>query len=245
MNKFIISCYCLALVLTVAGVLPLFVHARWPLWLFAGLVLFSSLCFVFLFGEFRNSIEEELLEKDESLQIKDARISELEASLEKSEDFRRRYREALMSADTKIDSLTQQLASLEKTEINPAEALLSKYESNFVQPFFAALRSIEMPLSEADRQSIVDQVVDLAMLSMDMADCYNWTINNRQEQKINCDRITMGISLEEAEVRAIAITDNPLSTPKWVRALSKALAPILSEHGKTIYSGYKIESNEK
>ena len=243
MNKFKIKAYCCTLPLLVAGILPFFHLGRWGKWgcLFAALL--AAVGFVALFMNYRSELEDRMLEQEEQSRNQ---IDDLKSKLESSEDFRRRYRETLKSMDAEIDALRNQLSLAQNKEsTNQAEVFLSAYEKNCVLPFFSELRSVAMPLDGEDKQRIVDRVVDLAMQAIDMADSYDWDINNREEQKINCDRITGDITLEEALEKAVPITDNPMETPKWARALCASLTPIMSDSGKTVFSGYKMMNNEK
>jgi NADH:ubiquinone oxidoreductase subunit 6 (subunit J) len=157
----------------------------------------------------------------------------LKATLNKSEDLRARLREKIleMSKDK------------EKFALEPrgqrAEQYLASFHQNYVVPYLDYLMNVEMPLSVEVKQKIVNDTVELAMLALDMADAYDWDVNNRAEQRIVCGLLLGQMSKEEALAQAVKITDNPYETPKWVRALSESLRDVISLDSNIILSGYK------
>lgn len=162
----------------------------------------------------------------------------LSAKLDKSEDIRARFRAALEDMEHQLEECKNGGTNSEP-DLNTSETYLKGFNENYVQPFLAYLRSIEMPITDNDRQKTIDATINIAMLAIDIADCYDWTINNRNEQRINCALATKDITPEEASRLAIQITDNPELTPRWIRALSTTLSPVISKDSGIILSGYK------
>lgn len=154
------------------------------------------------------------------------------AKLEKSESLNKRYREVLVDLEKKQ---TEAQTKVSQTSCD----MLKYFRDNIVSPYIAALKDVEMPLTPEVKQEIIDSTIDLAMKAVDVADAYEWSINNRPEQKLNLEVVSQIKTKEEAYDNARQITDNPTVTPKWIRAMSGSLKDVVSETTKIIYSGYK------
>lgn len=165
-------------------------------------------------------------------------IFELEKEIEESDELRRRYRLALEQEQN-----ARKLAECKKTATNDAPHILLEFKRNVSTPYMDMLSSFEMPLSETDKQKVIDSTVEVAMLAVDMADAHNWSLENRVEQKINLELIAGTIDKKQALDRAIMTTENPKVTPRWARALYQALNEKVSINSGIIYSGYKFKEN--
>lgn len=160
-------------------------------------------------------------------------IATLKATLHKSEELRARFREAVVEMSKDLENAKQ------VKHDGHAEQYLAAFHKNYVAPYLDYLMKVDMPLSSEVRQKIVNDTVELAMLAVDMADAYDWDINNREEQRIVCGLLLGQISKEEALAKSVKITDNPFETPKWIRALNDSLKKVISEDSNIILSGYK------
>lgn len=165
--------------------------------------------------------------------VTEAEIATLKATLHKSEELRAKFREAVVEMSNDLEN-----AKHVKHD-GRAEQYLDAFHENYVKPYLDYLMSVEMPLSSEAKQKIVNDTVELAMLAIDMADAYDWDINNREEQRIVCGLLLRHISKEDAMDQATKITDNPFETPKWVRALNDSLKDVISDGANIILSGYK------
>ncbi|MCQ2148130.1 MAG: hypothetical protein MJZ16_11540 [Bacteroidales bacterium] len=180
-----------------------------------------------------NSVLQQKLKKSEELR------SALKEKIEKSESVRSDMSETIKRLQS-FGASNGVLAQITNAVASKDEKSLIAFNKNVVAPYLSYIKSIQMPLSEDDKQMIIDKTISLAMIAVDMADTYEWDLNNREEQKINCGILNAQISIEEALSKAIQITDNPMVTPRWIRAMSTALASILSDTSNVIYSGYKL-----
>ena len=194
-------------------------------------MLFSAIIAAMLLKKMRSEEEKHV----KKFEIENAT---LKATLNKSEDLRARLREKILEM-----SKDKEKFALEPRD-QRAEQYLASFHQNYVSPYLDYLMSVEMPLSVEVKQKIVNDTVELAMLALDMADAYDWDVNNRAEQRIVCGLLLGQMSKEEALAQAVKITDNPYETPKWVRALSESLRDVISSDSNIILSGYKDQYEE-
>ena len=176
------------------------------------------------------------------------RVVDLQEKLQSSEDFRNRFREALTKESNRAEALEHEnkklKADIQRLEdINTTDDLitLEHFRDTVTTRFIEQLRSVEMPLSEEDRQAIVDSTIRIAMMAFDIAEnTGSGDVAIREDQRLNIDIVNGKITTEEAMSQAVKITDNPTITPKWARALGATFKDIVSENSNIIFSGYKI-----
>lgn len=221
---FVIGCCLVALNLVTALVLKLTLTS---------VMLVSLLLAVVLLCKQRNESEDHARQLENELAV-------LNAKLSKSEDIRSRFRKVLTEMSENADKAGSGGAAREVC----AEKYLASFHKNYVSPYLDYLMSVEMPLSQESKQKIINDTVELAMLSLDMSDAYDWDINNREEQNINCELLLRRISKEEAMASAIEVTENPYETPRWIRALNESLKDVISQDSRIILSGYKASYEE-
>lgn len=175
-------------------------------------------------------------------------IVQLNKQLKSSEDFRGRFRDALKTESDRADVLEQEnqklkveIAQVKGAFISDADLVLMNFRNNVTTRFFEQLRGVNMPLDLEERQVIIDNTINVAMMALDIAETLQWSdVVNREEQKLNVGIINGTISHEDALNNAIKITDNPTITPKWARALGMAFKGVVSEDANIIFSGYKM-----
>lgn len=175
-------------------------------------------------------------------------IKDLQERLHSSENFRNRFREALTMESNRAEALElenhrlkDEVKQLEGAYTTDDQITLENFRNTITTRFIEQLRDVNMPLSEADRQAIVDSTIRIAMMAFDIAETAGWSnVSNREEQRLNVDIVNGKITTEEAISQAIKITDNPTITPKWARALGTTFKEIVSENSNIIFSGYKI-----
>ena len=216
-----------ALLVMVLCASVLYLPIAFPVRLVLGLVLLLSAVFATILLKKSWSVEETYVKELEN------ENATLTATLNKSEELRARMREKILEMSKNQGNLK------EEPHDEHAEQYLASFHHNYVAPYLDYLMKVEMPLSVEVKQKIVNDTVELAMLALDMADAYDWDINNRTEQRIVCGLLLGQMSKEEALAQAIKITDNPYETPKWVRALSESLKDVISQDSNIILSGYK------
>ena len=171
--------------------------------------------------------------KAEKAQAIEAEIATLKATLHKSEELRAQFREVVVEMSKDLENAKH------VRHDGRAEQYLAAFHRNYVAPYLDYLMNVDMPLSAEVKRKIVNDTVELAMLALDMADAYDWDINNRSEQRIVCGLLLGQMSKEEALAQAVKITDNPFETPKWIRALNDSLKGVISDDSNIILSGYK------
>lgn len=162
-------------------------------------------------------------------------IIAMKKEIEESDELRRRYRSALEQ-----EQHARKAAENKNAPICEPPSILADFKKNVSTPYMDMLSSFEMPLSDADKQKVIDGTVEVAMLAIDMADAHNWNLENREEQKINLELISGTIDKRQALDRATMITENPTVTPRWARALHQSLNGVVSKGNRIIYSGYKF-----
>lgn len=118
---------------------------------------------------------------------------------------------------------------------------LKAFRDNHVRPLLERLRTSEMPLSDADSHAYLVEIFRISMLAIDLADISEPSINNRPEQLLSIDLIKNTKSYDDICREAIEITDNPLKTPIWVRALKKVAQNCNIQDEEILYSGYVIK----
>ena len=237
MKRMVVLIFTFAIVAGVSSIFLLINICHYTIKICPLLIVFMCVGVLVCMYKYNQYVRKELIQVEKN---KSDKIEELAAKLKKSEELRARFRSALEDIERQNEKLTHTSHNLTPHEMNMAQVLLNSLNQNRIQPFIAYLNGVEMPLSDMDKQIIIDKTVDIAMLAIDIADSFNWTINNRDEQKINCSIATNDITREEALKAAIQITDNPTITPKWIRALTSSLMSIVSANSGIIYSGYKI-----
>ena len=151
-----------------------------------GLVLLSAAIIAAILLKRMRSEEEKHVKKFEN------ENATLKATLNKSEDLRARLREKILEM-----SKDKEKFALERHD-ERAERYLVSFHQNYVAPYLDYLMSVEMPLSVEVKQKIVNDTIELAMLALDMADAYDWDVNNRAEQRIVCGLLLGQMSKEEA-----------------------------------------------
>jgi hypothetical protein len=216
-----------SLLVIVLCALALYLPIAFPIRLILGIVLLLSATFATILLKRIWSAEEKYVSEFEN------ENATLKATLNKSEELRARMREKILEMSKDKDKFTSE------PQDKLAEQYLMSFHHNYIAPYLDYLNNVEMPLSVEVKQKIVNDTVELAMLALDMADAYDWDINNRTEQRIVCGLLLGHMSKDEALAQAIKITDNPYETPKWVRALSESLKDIISQDSNIILSGYK------
>lgn len=118
---------------------------------------------------------------------------------------------------------------------------IKAFRDNHVRPFMERLRTCEMPLSEDDAHAFLVELLRLSMLGIDLADIYEPSINNRPEQSLSIEIIRQSKSYDDAVREALPITDNPMKTPVWARALKTVAKSCNVQDDEIIFSGYVIE----
>lgn len=226
MTKNIHYIYALLLVMVLCAS-ALYLPIAFPIRFVLGLILLLSALFAALLMKKICSAEEKYVSELENEK------ATLNATLNKSEELRARMREKILEMSKDKDKCTSELHD------ERAEQYLMSFHHDYIAPYLDYLKNVEMPLSIEVKQKIVNDTVELAMLALDMADAYDWDVNNRAEQRLVCGLLLGQMSKEEALAQAVKITDNPYETPKWVRALSESLKDVISQDSNIILSGYK------
>ena len=176
---------------------------------------------------------EDLVETLASLKDKTKRSNEVKQELSK----------ALTEETEQTTILKQENAAL-KAELKRIEEIgnysialdtLRNFRNHISTKYYEQLRATSEPLTEQSRQEIIDSTINMAMLAFDMAETVDWSLSNREEQKLNMAIISDLDARQKSIDEAIIITDNPTMTPKWARLLGETF-----KDENIIYSGYKI-----
>lgn len=181
---------------------------------------------------------EDLVETLASLKDKTKRSNEVKQELSK----------ALTEETEQTTILKQENAAL-KAELKRIEEIgnysialdtLRNFRNHISTKYYEQLRATSEPLTEQSRQEIIDSTINMAMLAFDMAETVDWSLSNREEQKLNMAIISDLDARQKSIDEAIIITDNPTMTPKWARLLGETFKDVVSKDANIIYSGYKI-----
>lgn len=181
---------------------------------------------------------EDLVETLASLKYKTKRSNEVKQELSK----------ALTEETEQTTILKQENAAL-KAELKRIEEIgnysialdtLRNFRNHISTKYYEQLRATSEPLTEQSRQEIIDSTINMAMLAFDMAETVDWSLSNREEQKLNMAIISDLDARQKSIDEAIIITDNPTMTPKWARLLGETFKDVVSKDANIIYSGYKI-----
>lgn len=181
---------------------------------------------------------EDLVETLASLKDKTKRSNEVKQELSK----------ALTEETEQTTILKQENAAL-KAELKRIEEIgnysiaidtLRNFRNHISTKYYEQLRATSEPLTEQSRQEIIDSTINMAMLAFDMAETVDWSLSNREEQKLNMAIISDLDARQKSIDEAIVITDNPTLTPKWARLLGETFKDVVSKDANIIYSGYKI-----
>lgn len=236
MNMKLIYVYLVAL--TAIGGIGLLVKSDTVTALCFCLVIALSLITVIF--EVRRSRFEKRKNRQNALEAKEY-ISSLNKMLAESEEYCKEYREVVDLMEQKLNYYQDEINELKQQKNSQADLYMFAFRDHIVRPYLEMLRSVEMPLQPNDKQQIIDRTIELAMMAVDMGDCVEWSISNREEQRLNCALVEEKISIEDAKNQALPLTDNPATTPKWARALNASFKDIVSKDNNIIYSGYKTE----
>lgn len=118
---------------------------------------------------------------------------------------------------------------------------IKAFRDNHVRPFMERLRTCEMPLSADDAHAFLVELFRLSMMGIDLADICEPSINNRPEQSLSIEIIRQTKSYDDAVHEALLITDNPMKTPAWARALKTVAKSCNVQNDGILFSGYVIE----
>lgn len=121
-----------------------------------------------------------------------------------------------------------------------SEELVYAFRDKIVKPFMEKLRHCEIPVSQEDEERLLALTIEVAMSSVDVVDTCRENINARAEQRLTKDILLGQKTREEAYELARKITDNPMETPAWARAIKNIAMHRGIADKRILYSGYKI-----
>lgn len=133
------------------------------------------------------------------------------------------------------ESLMDNLAAAVRTE-----ELLNAFRDKSIRPFMDELKHCPMPVSSEDQARLLSKMMEVAMNSVDVVDVCRENINARPEQRLTKDVLCGVKTKEQAYAEAKTITDNPLETPVWARAIKSIAVAANVADRPVLYSGYKI-----
>lgn len=175
-------------------------------------------------------------------------LASLKDKTKRSNEVKQELSKALTEETEQTTILKQENAAL-KAELKRIEEIgnysialdtLRNFRNHISTKYYEQLRATSEPLTEQSRQKIIDSTINMAMLAFDMAETVDWSLSNREEQKLNMAIISDLDARQKSIDEAIIITDNPTMTPKWARLLGETFKDVVSKDANIIYSGYKI-----
>lgn len=175
-------------------------------------------------------------------------LASLKYKTKRSNEVKQELSKALTEETEQTTILKQENAAL-KAELKRIEEIgnysialdtLRNFRNHISTKYYEQLRATSEPLTEQSRQEIIDSTINMAMLAFDMAETVDWSLSNREEQKLNMAIISDLDARQKSIDEAIIITDNPTMTPKWARLLGETFKDVVSKDANIIYSGYKI-----
>ena len=125
-------------------------------------------------------------------------------------------------------------------EMDKAESYLRKFNEVLVSPIHQSLRGTPLPLSEEDKQFLLKQMLQYALVMMDFIDTYHYTVNNTPGQLLSIQAAVGEITSEEAFKKAVQATEFPDETPQYIRAIKALLESMELDDGDILYAGYKV-----
>ena len=176
-------------------------------------------------------------------------LTTLKDKAKRSNELKQELSKALAEETEQTKHLNEENAAL-KAKLKRIEEVgnysipldtLRNFRNHVSTKFYEQLRATSEPLTEQSRQEIIDSTIDMAMLAFDMAETVDWTLSNRDEQKLNMAIINDPDARQKSLDEAIVITDNPTVTPTWARLLEETFKGIVSTDAPIIYSGYKTK----
>lgn len=159
-----------------------------------------------------------------------------------------------LDASNRIDIQLQQFINILKkhSDLSKAESmcstlgknteavdLLENYKKYVIQPFKDSIGPMNVPLSASDKQIILEELINLAMISYDVVDTFNNKRNARKEQYLNVGIAAGELTRAQALQGAKHLSHDPLVTDLWIINIDNSLSSHLREKTEIIFSGYK------